>query len=87
MKSLKQCCSRCDAECCDGSRFDSIIIHKFEVERMRALGAKISRHIPFSTMEMDVKGGCMFLKLGRCSIYKDRPVSCSSFDCRGRFDR
>jgi Fe-S-cluster containining protein len=38
-------------------------------------------------MEMDVKGGCMFLKNGRCSIYKKRPISCGTYDCRPEEER
>lgn len=67
--------------------FDSVIVYKSEIKRLRALGAKIARRIPFSTMEMDVKGGCMFLKNGRCSIYKKRPISCSTYDCRPEEER
>lgn len=80
-------CQDCKGECCDGSMFDSVIVYKSEIKRLRALGAKIARRIPFSTMEMDVKGGCMFLKNGRCSIYKKRPISCGTYDCRPEEER
>ena len=87
MAKIKPPCAECDKDYCNGIMFDSVIIYTHEVARLRKLGAKIERDIPFSQMSMVIKDGCMFLKEGRCSIYRKRPLSCQTFDCRPDHER
>jgi uncharacterized protein len=37
---------------------------------------------PIVTMFKNKTGGCSMFINNRCSIYKDRPLSCRQFDCR-----
>jgi Fe-S-cluster containining protein len=82
MKSLKKLCESCKAKCCNGTKFNSVVIYPGEVDELRALGAKIEKQPGFSTLLMSQEGGCKFLVNGRCSIYKQRPTSCKTYDCR-----
>lgn len=82
MKSLKKLCEACGAKCCNGTKFHDVVIYPGEVKELEALGAKVTRLLPFSTMVMSQEGGCRFLVNGRCSIYKKRPTSCKTYDCR-----
>jgi len=81
--SLKTFCKKCGGKCCNGSRFNYVLIQNFEVEQLRALGAKIQRNVPFSEMIIRQNKDCQFLENGRCSIYEYRPLSCKRYDCRG----
>jgi Fe-S-cluster containining protein len=80
-------CQGCGGGCCNGSMFDTVFIYEDEVKRLRSLGAKITKNASTSFFSMHVKGGCMFLKKGRCSIYEKRPISCQNYDCRPEEER
>lgn len=77
-------CGECDA-CCRSSRF----IH-VKAEEARTL-SRIPKEILFPApllpkghmvMGYDEHGRCPMLVTNKCSIYRDRPTTCRSFDCR-----
>jgi hypothetical protein len=77
-------CGECNA-CCRTSHF----IHVRPEER-RTL-ARIPRQLLFPAPDLppgnlvlgyDEKGCCPMLIHGRCTIYKDRPLACRTYDCR-----
>ena len=74
-------CITCGGKCCNGSMFTKVSLTDTEAPVIKGLGGKVERNIPFSEQVLDVRGGCQFLKTGRCSIYSQRPKACREWVC------
>ncbi len=71
--------------CCTSSYFIKIRPH--ETEARRLIGEDCLEPAPNSppgTMLMgyDAQGHCAMFRGGNCSIYRDRPETCRTYDCR-----
>jgi len=81
MNEEKVKCSACKGSCCDGTLFKQVALTSKEAKRLQAMGGRVERVVPFSDMILNIRGGCQFLKEGRCSIYGQRPQACRDWTC------
>jgi Fe-S-cluster containining protein len=77
-------CGTCTA-CCRSSMF--IHIEPLETKTTRRIPASVLFAAPgrpegHLLMGYDENGRCPMLAVDKCSIYKDRPQACRSYDCR-----
>ncbi len=77
-------CGDCDA-CCRASRFIHIMPN--EVHTLKQIPKQLIFPAPlhprgYKVLGYDEHGRCPMLAAGSCSIYRDRPKTCATFDCR-----
>ena len=72
-------CVKCGM-CCDGTLFDDIQLqNQAEADDMEVLGLQLDEDTDdIPTMLVP----CVGLKNCRCTVYRHRPVTCRTFECR-----
>lgn len=70
-------CANCGL-CCDGSLFGTVEIVEEDADRMHDLGVVLT---PCEDDNYDFDQPCPMLKGTRCTIYAQRPETCSDFRC------
>jgi uncharacterized protein len=83
-RGMKVPCGECTA-CCRSSYF--IHINAEEVQTLRGVPKDLLFQAPVRpqghmVLGYDERGCCPLLVKNKCSIYRDRPATCRSFDCR-----
>ena len=79
-------CGGC-TECCSSNQ--GLVLHpekgdEVESYQFRILGQRDNGNLVF-VLAADDSGRCVYLGLGRCTIYDRRPHLCRSFDCRKHY--
>lgn len=74
---LSTLCRACGL-CCDGSLFSHVGLEPEELERLRALGIPV-KVLRSGTQVLAQR--CAALEGRECTIYRDRPSSCASYNC------
>lgn len=74
---LTTLCRSCGL-CCDGSLFTHVPLEPDEVEQVRALGIPIQHR---RSGKKAIAQRCPALEGKDCSVYKDRPKTCSDYRC------
>ncbi len=77
-------CGECNA-CCRSSRF--VYIFPYEIRTLRQIPKELLFPAPLlpdgcKVLGYDKCGCCPMLTNNGCSIYKNRPMACRTFDCR-----
>lgn len=80
-QELGELCSKCGGKCCR-CHTQILLSDMDDIDKLDELGANIEDDRTFGLTILCPSGICGFLKKGKCSIYKDRPMACREFDCR-----